>query len=162
MHIKKQTCLECYNRTKRCLMKLLMFTHIKRYTLTLIQMPSLCISCLTQYLESIWRLSKKEDNRVRRINDSRQLNKGIKSKQYLLPIITDILRKHSGYIFFAKLDVSMQYYMFELDNKSQDSCTIITPFGKYILETPDGTQMLSRQCSSNDGNCQIINEEFIW
>jgi hypothetical protein len=46
-------------------------------------------------------------------------------------MITDILRKCSRYKFFAKLDVSMQYYMFELDNKSQDSCTIITPLGKY-------------------------------
>ncbi len=52
-------------------------------------------------------------------------------KQYLLPIITDILCKHSRYGFFTKIDNSMQYYTFELDNNSQDSCTIITPFGKY-------------------------------
>jgi hypothetical protein len=45
--------------------------------------------------------------------------------------ITDNLRKHSGYKFFTKLGVTMQYYMFELDKESQDICTIITPFGKY-------------------------------
>ena len=73
----------------------------------------------------------KEDNRVRWISNSRQLNKVIRHKQYLLPIITDVLRKHSRYKFFTKLDDSMQYYTFELDNKSQDFCTIITPFGKY-------------------------------
>jgi hypothetical protein len=43
-----------------------------------------------------------------------------------LLIITDILRKHSGYKFFAKLDISMQYYMFEFDRECQDLCTIIT------------------------------------
>ncbi len=45
---QKLTCSECYRTTKRCLIKLLMFIHIKGYTLALTQMPSLCIPCLTQ------------------------------------------------------------------------------------------------------------------
>ncbi len=87
----------------------------------------------------IKKLSKKEDNRACWISTSRQLNRVKRRKQYPLPIITDILRKRSRYEFFTKLDNSMQYYMFELDNKSQDSCTIITSFGKYkYLRFPMG------------------------
>jgi hypothetical protein len=90
------------------------------------------IGVLAAQQESEWAspsfIIPKKDSRVRWISNLSQLNKVIRCKQYPLPIITDILRKHSGYKFFTKLDVSMQYYTFELDKESQDLCTIITPF----------------------------------
>ena len=48
-----------------------------------------------------------------------------------MPVITDILRKRMGYDFFTKPDISMQYYTFQLEEDSQDLCTICTPFGMY-------------------------------
>ena len=35
-----------------------------------------------------------------------------------LPRIDDLLRKHGGYAYFTKLDISMQYYTFVLDEFS--------------------------------------------
>jgi hypothetical protein len=93
------------------------------------------IGVLAAQQESEWAspsfIIPKKDGRVRWISDLHQLNKVIRCKQYPLPIITDILCKRSGYKFFTKLDVSMQYYTFELDIESQDLCTIVTPFREY-------------------------------
>ncbi len=64
-------------------------------------------------------------------------------KQYPLLIINDILHKHNGYTFFSKLDISIQYYMFALDEESKDLTTIVTPFGKYCYNVlPMGLKCL--------------------
>ena len=59
------------------------------------------------------------------------MNKAIIRKVYPIPRIQDILNRHPGYKFLTKIDISMQYYTFDLDEHSHQLCTIATPFGLY-------------------------------
>ncbi len=72
-----------------------------------------------------------KNGRTHWVTDLRELDKEVRHQQYPLPNIQDILRKRTGYKFFTKIDISVQYYTFKLDEESKDLCTISTPFGKF-------------------------------
>jgi hypothetical protein len=74
---------------------------------------------------------------------------------YPLPRIQDILTRRSGYKFFTKIDISMQYYTFELTDRASYWCAIVTPFGTFRYKClPMGVTL------SPDTAQQIMNEIF--
>ena len=73
----------------------------------------------------------RKDKTVRWVSGFQELNKLICRKIFPIPLIQEILNKQSGYKYFTKIDISMQYYTFELTEDAKELCVIITPFGKY-------------------------------
>ena len=98
-------------------------------------------------------LVPKKDSHVRWISDFRALSMAIVHRNYPIPKIQDILSHCSGYKFLTKLDLSMQYYTFELDDTSKDLGAIATPFGLYhyahlpigVSTSPDLAQEIMEQ-----------------
>ena len=109
-------------------------------------------------------ITKKKDGRVRWVSDFRELNRLLKRRQYPLPKIHDIMRKRRGYKYFTKIDLSMMFYCFMLDDDSMDMCTIVTPYGKYryrrlpmgIKVSPDYAQaIIEKVLDGLDVDCYI-------
>ena len=91
------------------------------------------------------------------ISNLQALNKVIKLKQYQLPVISEILKKRKGYTFFSKMDISMQYYTFDLDEANKYLCTICTLFGlpmglKYL---PDYAQEVMENVFRDVEDCDV-------
>jgi hypothetical protein len=74
-----------------------------------------------------------KDGTVRWISDFRQLNKILRRKVFPLPNIHDTLTKRKGYKYFTKIDISMCYYTFELDEDSSWYCVTVTPSGNSAI-----------------------------
>ena len=72
-----------------------------------------------------------KNGRIHWVTDLRELDKVVRQQECPLTIIQDILRKRTGYKFFTKINISVQYYTFELDEESKDLYIISTPFGKF-------------------------------
>ncbi len=84
-------------------------------------------------------LIPKKDGRVRWISDFRKLNKLLRRPRYFLPSIPFIMQKRAGFTYVTKIDISMGFYTFQLDEEAQKLCVISTPFGLYAyLRLPMG------------------------
>ena len=98
---------------------------------------------LAKIYESEWGMpmfiQPKKDETVRTLADFRELNKCIIRMPFILPKPQDIFMRRRGYVFMTKLDISMQYYTFMLEEESTYLCVIVTPWGKYrYLRLPMG------------------------
>jgi hypothetical protein len=76
----------------------------------------------------------KKDSTVCTISDFRELNKHIVRKPYPIPKISMKLQELEGFTYATALDLNVGYYTIRLDPTASKMCTIIFPWGKFLIK----------------------------
>lgn len=76
-------------------------------------------------------LVEKSNGTLRICIDPKPLNKCIKREHFLIPTQQDLFSRLAGKRVFTVLDLSSGFWQMELDRKSSDLTTFMTPFGRY-------------------------------
>jgi transposase InsO family protein len=110
----------------------------------------------------------KKDKTVRWVSDFRKLNSMLRRRVYPLPKIQDVLHRRPGYKYFTKIDLSMCYYTFELDEASRNLCVIVTPFGKFrykrlpmgVSQAPDLCQEIMESIFNDMAEVEVFLDDI--
>lgn len=73
----------------------------------------------------------KPNGDIRMCVDYVQLNKYIRREIYPMPVTENILGQLGQTRYFSKLDANSGFWQFDLDEKSQNLTSFITPFGRF-------------------------------
>ena len=73
-------------------------------------------------------LVEKSDGTLRIYLDPKALNESIKREYFLIPTIDDLTFDLVGKRIFSVLDLKSDFWHIELDKKSSDLTTFLTPF----------------------------------
>jgi hypothetical protein len=114
-------------------------------------------------------MQAKKTGDVRILTDFRRCNAQIKRKPFLLPKISDILRKLSGFKYATAIDLSMGYYHIPLELEAQKLCTTILPLGKYqykrlpmgVKTSPDIFQRIMYELLGDIPNIQVYLDNIL-
>jgi hypothetical protein len=78
-----------------------------------------------------WVHQRKANGQIRTVDDLPELNKNIKKTFAKVPTIQDMLEWRRVFKYLMLIDISMQYYTFELDEESAKLCVIVPPFRMF-------------------------------
>jgi len=127
---------------------------------------------LRRIISSNWVFSSflvpKKNGTFRLVSDFRRLNKLFADAPYPLPQIKDVLHRRPSFDYVSVIDITSQFYHFNLDPPSRQICVITTPFGLYqylrllmgIKNSPSFAQSVMDSLFGLDGNIEVFMDDI--